>query len=46
MGIKPDDRILEIGCGTGSLIKVIAGKIENSIRMYFVFIQKAMFACF
>lgn len=29
MGIKPDDRILEIGCGTGSLIKVIAGKIEN-----------------
>ena len=29
MGIKPDDRILEIGCGTGSLIKVIAGKMEN-----------------
>ena len=30
MGIKPDDRILEIGCGTGSLIKKVAEKLENS----------------
>ena len=31
MGIKPDDRVLEIGCGTGSLIKVMAEKIESGI---------------
>jgi ubiquinone/menaquinone biosynthesis C-methylase UbiE len=29
MVIKPDDQILEIGCGTGSLIKMMAEKIEN-----------------
>jgi SAM-dependent methyltransferase len=29
MDIRPDDRVLEIGCGTGKLIKVMAKQIEN-----------------
>lgn len=29
MDIKPDDRVFEIGCGTGSLVKLMAGKIKT-----------------
>ena len=31
MAIKKSDRILEIGCGTGSLLKIIANELENGI---------------
>ena len=29
MAVRPDDRVLEIGCGTGKLIKKMAVKINN-----------------
>lgn len=29
MDIRSDDRVLEIGCGTGKLVKIMAEKIEN-----------------
>ena len=31
LSIKKSDHILEIGCGTGSLIKIIADELENGI---------------
>ena len=31
LSIKKSDNILEIGCGTGSLIKIIADELENGI---------------
>ena len=31
MDIKPDDRIFEIGCGTGKLIKLMANEIEGDV---------------
>jgi ubiquinone/menaquinone biosynthesis C-methylase UbiE len=31
MEVHPDDRVLEIGCGTGKLAKMMAKTIENGI---------------
>jgi len=31
MAIQPDDRVLEIGCGTGKLIKIMAKKIDKGM---------------
>lgn len=31
MAIQPDDRVLEIGCGTGKLIKIMAKKIDKGV---------------
>ena len=31
LAIKKSDHILEIGCGTGSLLKIIADELENGI---------------
>jgi len=31
IAVQPNDRVLEIGCGTGKLIKIMAKKIDKGI---------------
>ena len=45
MDIRSDDRVLEIGCGTGKLVKIMAEKIENGlIESMRVFSEMVMIA--